>query len=137
MQITKSYLKNLVYQVNGAAIEVHKALGPGLLESLYHKCMAHELNLRNINYSSEMVVPVVYKGLDTETELRCDFFIEDILVIELKAVKEVSPIHTAQLLTYMKLLSSPQGLIFNFNVVNLYEYGQMSYVNDLYRSLPQ
>ncbi|MGC9344694.1 MAG: GxxExxY protein, partial [Bacteroidales bacterium] len=79
MKITKSILTDLVYRVNGAAIEVHKSLGPGLLESVYHKCMKKELILRDIYFQSEILVPVNYKGTEIDTELRCDFFIEKIL----------------------------------------------------------
>jgi len=136
MEITKTYLKDLVYQVNGAAIEVHKALGPGLLESVYHKCLAKELSLRGIKYKSELVVPVIYKGLDINAELRCDLFIEDILTVELKAVQYVMPVHEAQVLTYMKLLNSPEGILINFNVANLYKDGQQTFVNELFRDLP-
>lgn len=136
MSITKLYLKDLVYQVNGAAIEVHKALGPGLLENIYHKCLKHELSIRGLSFVSEMLVPVEYKGMAMETELRCDLFIEDILVVELKAVDAVHPIHEAQLMTYMKLLNIPIGLMINFNVVNIFQEGQKTYVNELYRNLP-
>ena len=135
-RITKNYLKNLVYQVNGAAIEVHRALGPGLLESIYHKCMKHELTQRKVAFVSEMVVPVNYKGLAVETELRCDLFIENILPVELKAVDRIHPIHEAQIMTYMKLLKAPEGLLINFNVVHIFEEGQRTFVNEHYRSLP-
>ena len=137
MEITKSYLKDLVYQVNGAAIEVHKSLGPGLLESVYHKCLAKELSLRNIKFESELVVPVTYKGLNINTELRCDLFVEDILPVELKAVEYVLPVHEAQIITYMKLLNSPEGMLINFNVPNLFKHGQKTYVNELFRNLPE
>ena len=136
MKITKTYLKNLVYRVNGAAIEVHKSLGPGLLESVYHKCLKHELSIRNIHFQSELKVPVTYKGLDIDTELRCDLFVENILTVELKAVEYVLPVHEAQILTYMKLLESPEGLLINFNVANLFSDGQKTYVNEFYRNLP-
>jgi len=137
MKKTKSYLTDLIYKVNGAAIEVHKALGPGLLESVYHKCLKHELALRDIKFQSELSVPVYYKGLKIEAELRCDLFIEGILPVELKAVEEIHPIHEAQLLTYMRLLNVPEGVLYNFNVVNLYQYGQRTYVNELYRELEE
>jgi len=133
--MSKLYLKDLVYKVNGAAIEVHRALGPGLLESVYHKCLKHELFLRGIKYQSELIVPVEYKGINIETELRCDLFIENILTVELKAVEQVLPIHEAQILTYMKLLQSPIGLLINFNVTHLYKEGQKTYVNEFYRNL--
>lgn len=131
----KEYLKNLIYKINGAAIEVHKALGPGLLESVYHKCLKYELTLRDINYKSEMLVPVSYKDILVETELWCDLFVEDTIVVELKAVEKVLPIHEAQILIYMRLLEVPMGLIINFNCLNIYESGQKTYVNELYRFL--
>ncbi len=134
--ITKSYLKDLIYQANGAAIEVHKALGPGLLESVYHKCMKHELSLRNIHFQSELIIPVNYKGINIDAELRCDLFVENILPVELKAIEGILPIHEAQLMTYMKLLKAPEGLLLNFNVTNIFKEGQRTYVNELYRNLP-
>ncbi len=136
MTITKSYLKDLVYQVNGATIEVHKVLRPGLLESVYHTCLKLELTQRGIQFASEMLVPVIYKGIEIDTALRCDFFIEKSLVVELKAVEKTLPIHDAQVLTYMKLLNAPEGLLLNFNVEHLFKQGQQTFVNELYRSLP-
>ncbi len=137
MEISKTYLTDLVYRVNGAAIEVHKALGPGLLESVYHKCLKKELTIRGISFQSELLVPVSYKGLEINTELRCDLFVENILVVELKAIESILPIHEAQILTYMKLLNVPKGLMINFNTVNIFREGQKTYVNELYRSLPE
>ncbi len=116
MQPTKTILKELTYLVNGAAIEVHKQLGPGLLESVYHKCLKHELFLRNIHFASEVLVTVDYKGIELETELRCDLLVENCLAVELKAVEGILPVHEAQLLTYMRLLGAPQGLLINFIV---------------------
>ena len=137
MEVTKSYLKDLIYKVNGAAIEVHKQIGPGLLESVYHKCLKKELSLRGINYKSELIVKVDYKGLELDTELRCDLFIENVLPVELKAVETIIPVHEAQILTYMKLLNVPKGLLINFNVVNIYREGQKTYVNELFRDLKE
>ena len=135
-RITKSQLKDLTYHINGAAIEVHKALGPGLLESVYHKCLIHELTLRGIQFSSEVIVPVHYKGIMVDAQLRCDLYIEECLVVELKAHESILPIHEAQLITYMKLLNSPKGIIYNFNVVHLYSDGQRTYVNKLFSTIP-
>lgn len=132
---TKSYLKQLVYEVNGAAIEVHKALGPGLLESVYHKCMIQELKHRKIAFQSELIIPIEYKGLKLDAELRADLFIENSLVVEFKAVEYILPIHEAQLITYMKLLNVAEGLLINFNVTNIFKEGQKTYVNELYRAL--
>lgn len=135
MKFTKSYLRDLTYKINGAAIEVHKHLGPGLLESIYHECLKHELTLRGISFISEMHVPVHYKEINLETKLRCDLFVENIIVVDLKAVKEVEPIEEARLLSYMKLLKSPKGIIYNFNVLNLYNEGQKTYVNHFFENL--
>lgn len=135
MEISKKYINDIVYQVNGAAIEVHKCIGPGLLESVYHKCLLKELSLRNIKFETEKIVAVNYKGMRLDTELRCDLFIENILPVELKAVESILPVHEAQILTYMKLLNAPKGLLINFNVTNIYNKGQKTFVNELYREL--
>lgn len=102
--VTKTQLKDLVYHVNGAVIEVHKRLEPGLLETVYHQCLIKELELRNINSISEYNISINYKGFELESKLRCDILVEDILVVELKAFAEMNPIYEAQLLTYMNLL---------------------------------
>jgi len=135
--ITKKSLDQLSYEVIGAAIEVQKAIGPGLLESVYHDCLKHELSLRKIIFLTELVVAVNFKGITITTDLRCDLFVENVLVVELKAVSAFAPIHQAQLLTYMKLLNVPKGLLLNFNCVNLFKDGQKTLVNDLYRDLPE
>ena len=137
MKLTTSKLNDLAYQVTGAAIEVHRALGPGLLESIYSECMQHELSLRGIDFVAEKRVPINFKELKTSTNLRLDLLVENILVIELKSVKEILPIHEAQILSYMKLLNLPKGLIINFNVTNIVKEGQYSYVNHLYYDLPK
>ncbi|MEL6971510.1 MAG: GxxExxY protein [Bacteroidota bacterium] len=134
--ITKRFLNDLVYQVNGAAIEVHRALGPGLLESVYHNCMKHELGLRGLAFVSELVVPVQYKGVDIQTRLRCDLYVEECLVVELKAVEHILPVHEAQILTYLQLLESAKGLLINFNVSNIFKEGQRTFVTEQYRGLP-
>jgi len=107
-KISKEYIKNLTYKINGAAIEVPKSLGAGLLESVYHKCMIQELKLRDIDFKTEFIVPIHYKGLNIESDLRCDLFIEELIIVELKSVEKTLPVHEAQLLTYMRLLDSPQ-----------------------------
>ena len=127
----------MTYEVIGAAIEVHKAVGAGLLEGVYHECLKHELFLRKINFLTELIVPVHFKGIVLETDLRCDLFVENCLVIELKAVTEIAPIHQAQLLTYMKLLKSPKGILLNFNCYNLFKDGQKTFVNEFFKNLPE
>jgi GxxExxY protein len=135
--ISKTYLKDLVYHVNGAAIEVHKHLGPGLLENVYHKCLIKELSIKGFNFQSELTLPINYKGIEVEANLKCDLFVENCLVIELKAIDKVLPIHEAQLITYMKLLKVPIGLMINFNVTNIFKEGQKTYVNEFFRNLEE
>ena len=136
MKLTKSFLKELVYEVNGAAIEVHNTLGPGLLESVYQRCLAKELSVTGIKFISQLVIDVNYKGMHIDAELKLDFLVEDILPVELKSVNLIMPVHEAQLMTYMKLLELPKGLLINFNVSHLYSEGQKTYVNEFYRNLP-
>jgi len=135
MLSSKSKVKNLVYQINGLAIDVHKELGPGLLESVYQKCLIFELKQANIKFETELKVPVFYKGNYLNTDLRCDLLIEDTLVVELKTVDSLIPIHDAQLLTYLNLLQKPIGLLLNFKCLNLYKEGQKTLVNELFRNL--
>jgi GxxExxY protein len=135
--MTKKYLDELTYQIIGAAIEVHKALGPGLLESIYHKCLKQEFSLRKLSFQSEILVPVSYKGISLDTELRCDLLVENAIALELKSSEEIIPIYEAQLLTYMKLLEKPKGILINFNCVNLFKEGQRTYVNEYFRNLPE
>ena len=137
MELTKTYLKDLVYHVNGAAIEVHKNLGPGLLESIYHKCLEKELSIKDFNFKTELIIPINYKWLEIDANLRCDLFVENCLLVELKSVEKILPIHEAQLVTYMKLLKIPMGLMINFNVTNIYKEGQKTYINEIYRVLEE
>lgn len=109
----------LTERVIGCAIEVHRALGPGLLESAYQHCLAHELKLSGIPFRTEVPVPIAYKGIRLECGYRLDFVVEDRLILELKCVDEITGIHRAQLLTYMKLTAIPTGLLINFNVARL------------------
>lgn len=105
--------------VIGAAIEVHRLKGPGLLESIYERCMMRELELRGIKSTSQLAVPVEYKGLVFETPLRLDLFVESCLIVEIKAIEQILRIHKAQTLSYMRLLNAPLGLILNFHEVRM------------------
>lgn len=133
--ITKKLISALEYEITGACIEIHKSLGPGLLESVYHRCLEKELQLRNISYISENIIDVKYKGILVNTALRVDLLVENCLVVELKSLERIHPIHEAQILTYMKLLSVPKGLLINFNCVNIIHNGKKTFVNELYRAL--
>jgi GxxExxY protein len=106
----------LTESVIGAAIEVHRILGPGLLESIYQRALCHELGLRGINHIPQQRVPVAYKGVELDDDLKMDIIVENRLVVELKAIDELLPIHEAQLLTYLPLSGHRIGLLLNFNV---------------------
>ena len=108
-------------QIIGAAIEVHRILGPGLLEPAYQSCLAREFSIRGIPFQKELKVPIEYKGVRIEPGYRLDFIVDHVVVIEVKSVETVLPVHEAQLLTYLKLTRLPVGLIINFNVPVLKE----------------
>ena len=112
----------LVAAIIGCAIEVHRVLGPGLLESPYRRCLAREFTLKRLPFETEVALPVVYKGERLNCGFRLDFVVEGRVVVEVKSVARLMPIHSAQLLTYMKLLSAPRGVLLNFNVP-LMKYG--------------
>jgi len=135
--ITQTYLDELTYDVIGAAIEVHKTLDSGLLESVYQKCLEEELKYRNVNFQSEKSISVIYRDKELNVDFRCDFFIENCLVVELKSVNEMSSIFEAQLLTYMKLLKSPKGILINFNCFNIFKEGRKTFVNEYFKLLPK
>jgi len=105
--------------VIGASIEVHREVGPGLLESTYEQCLAHELKLRGVLFKVQVPIPVQFKGSKLDCGYRADFLIEDILLVELKSVEQIVKIHEAQLLTYMKHAKVEVGLLINFNVTVL------------------
>ena len=135
MIITKKYLNNLTFKVIGCAIEVHKQIGPGLLESVYEKCFLKELSLQGISYKNQLWVPIHYKGLELNGELRLDVLVEDVLCVELKAQENIIPIHEAILLSYMQMLSKPKGVLINFHCKNIFNEGQKTLVNELFRQL--
>ena len=103
-------------QVIGAAIEVHRELGPGLLESAYEACLCYELASRNIAYKRQQPLPVLYKGVSIDCEYRIDVLVENCIITELKSIERLEPIHEAQLLTYLRLSKLWLGLLINFNV---------------------
>jgi GxxExxY protein len=109
-------LNQLSEKIIGAAIEVHRALGPGLLESAYEACLCHELEIRRIPFERQMDLPVHYKGVALDCGYRIDVLVDGSILLELKSCKDIEPIHRAQMLTYMKLLNVKIGLLLNFNV---------------------
>lgn len=133
--MTKKEVTQLSYDVTGCAIKVHKELGPGLLESVYEKCLKYELTKNGFYVKQQVKVPVNYDSLEIETDLRLDLLVNDILIIELKAVEHILPVHQAQLLTYMKLLKIPQGLLINFYSDNITK-SLKPMVNEYFKNLP-
>jgi GxxExxY protein len=120
----------LAHKVIGAAIEVHRALGPGLLESAYQNCLVHEFRLKGIAFECEVMIPIKYKGLVVGEAYRADLLVEGRVIVELNSVERVSDIHKAQLLTYLRLTNRKLGLLINFNTA-LVKNGIFRLVNDL------
>jgi GxxExxY protein len=112
-------LNDLSYRIIGAGVEVHRALGPGLLESTYRTCLVYELRERRMNVVTEQVIPIHYKGLKLEWRYRIDVIVEDTVIVELKSVETVLPVHHAQVLSYLRHTNKPLGLLMNFNVAVL------------------
>ncbi len=135
LRVSKSYIRDLAFEVIGCSIEVHRELGAGLLESVYEHCLKYELSKRGITFLSQQRIPLRYKDLDLEADLRYDLLVEGCLLVELKSCEGIIPIHEAVLLTYMKLLEIPKGLILNFNTTNLSRHGLISLVNEHYSEL--
>jgi len=106
-------------KIIGAAIEVHRILGPGLLESTYEQCLIKELNLNNIKCDNQVSLPVIYKGIDVNCGYRIDILVEELVIMEIKAVEKLMPIHKAQILTYLKMSDLQLGMLINFNVPKL------------------
>ena len=123
-------INKLSSKIIGAAIEVHKTLGPGLLESAYEQCLCHELNLLGLSFERQKSLPVEYKGKRLDCGYRLDVVVENAIILELKSCERIEPIHKAQLLTYLKLSGLHLGLILNFNVP-LMRDGIVRIVNEL------
>jgi GxxExxY protein len=106
-------------EIIGAGIEVHRALGPGLLESAYIPCLQYEMAARKLRFVTERAVPIVYKEITLDTKYRIDLMVEDAVIVEVKSVEQLLPVHQSQVLTYMRLTGCPTGLLINFNVARL------------------
>ena len=133
--MTKKQVTQLSYSIIGAAIKVHKTLGPGLLESVYEECLKYQLEKDGYYVIQQLIVPVRYDGLELDTKLRLDLLVNNTIVVELKAIEYLLPIHEAQILTYMKLLKKPQGLLINFHTHNITK-SMKPFVNEYFKALP-
>ncbi len=135
MMATKKQVTQLSYDIAGFAIKVHKNIGPGLLESIYETCLKYELEKNGYSVKQQVTANIIYDGLLLETSLRLDLLVNDLVIVELKTVEELKPVHQAQLLTYMKLLEVPQGLLINFFTENISK-SMKPMVNEYFTALP-
>ena len=119
MRIDPSAFNDITHAILAGAIEVHRTLGPGLLESIYTPCLHFELGARNLRFIAQRTIPITYKGIALDCCYHVDLIVEDIVVVELKSVAALMPVHQAQTLTYMQLTGCPGGLLINFNVPRL------------------
>ena len=117
--ITQKYINDIAYKIVGCAIEVHKHLGPGLLESVYEPCLIDELVTGGLFVKSQIYVPVRYKNKDLGVQLKLDLLVNDLIIVEIKAVETMIPLYQAQLLSYLKLTGKPNGLLINFHCENI------------------
>lgn len=108
-----------------------------MLESVYEKCLCHLLIINGCEVQRQQKIPLHFHGLDIDCELRYDILVNDLVIVELKAMESILPVHKAQLLTYLKLLKKPKGILINFNCMNLFEEGQITFVTEFYRALPK
>jgi GxxExxY protein len=134
--MTKREITQLSFEVTGCAIKVHKALGPGLLEGVYEKCLKYELEKNGFDVKQQLFVPVYYDDLEINTDLKLDLLVNDLVVVELKTVETLLPVHEAQILTYMRLLKAPQGLLINFFTDNITK-SMKPFVNEYFNMLEE
>ncbi len=134
--ITQRSVNQISHSIIGCAIEVHKELGPCLLESIYEMCLTHLLKLNGHKVEQQKSVPIYFRGLFLESELRYDLLVDDLVVVELKTVQSFLPIHEAQILSYLKLLQKPKGVLLNFNCTNIFKEGQRTFVSEYFKHLP-
>jgi GxxExxY protein len=133
--LTKEAVDKVTYEVLGAAMNIHKTMGRGLMESVYHECMKVELQKKKLEFHTELSIPVFYDEKKLAVRFRCDLFVENCLVVELKAVSRFVVEHEAKVLNYMRLLEAPKGILINFNCGNIFREGQKTLVNDIYAKL--
>jgi len=133
--MTQKQVNEIAYEIVGCAIEVHKHLGPGLLESIYETCLIEELKSSGFKVQSQVSVPITYKNKNLGTPLKLDIVVDDLIIIELKAVDSILPVFKAQLLSYLKLTGKPKGLLINFNCENITRDGLVPLVTENFSKL--
>lgn len=120
-------MKDLIYKVKGCCLDIHRVLGPGLFEKVYQTALVYELRQSGFNIKTEVKIPIIYKGIKIDEGFRTDIIVDDNLIVELKAIESINPIHHIQLKTYMALSGIPMGLLVNFNTANLFKDGIYSW----------
>ncbi len=134
--MTKTQITQLSYDVIGCAIKVHRELGPGLLESVYEMCLAYELKEKGFLVNQQLSTKINYGKIEIETPLKVDLLVNETIIIEIKTVESILPVHQAQLMTYMKILKKPQGLLINFYTDNITK-SMIPLVNEYFTKLPE
>jgi len=134
--MTQKHVNDIAYAIVGCAIEVHKHLGPGLLESVYETCLTDELKRHKLMVQSQLHVPIHYKERNLGGSLKLDLLVENLVIVELKAVEALIPVYKAQLLSYLKLSSKPKGILINFNTDNITEHA-IHLVTEEFARLPK
>ena len=137
LRITQKYVDKLVHDIIGCAIEIHKELGPGLLESAYEKCMIFLLEKKGYKVQSQLEVPIKFQELFVDKGFRLDLLVEDLVIVELKATKELTEVNRQQILSHLKLLKKRKGILINFNCSNIFYEGQQTFVTREYSNLPK
>ncbi len=136
MIVTQKYINEISYKIIGCAIEVHRNLGPGLLESVYEPCFIDEMTSIGLSIKSQIYVPILYKGKNMGGKLKLDILVNDLIVIEEKSVEQMIPLYKAQLLSYLRLTEKPKGLLINFNCENIKDH-LVSLVTEEFAKLPK
>ena len=135
--ITQKYIDQLSKEILGCAIDVHKEFGPGMLEKTYEKALLMLLSEKGLKVQSQLEVPVVFRGTVIDNAYRLDLLVEDLIIVELKAVENLLPVYEAQLLTYLKLAKKPKGILINFYSTNIFYNGQKTFITNEYSRLPK
>jgi GxxExxY protein len=136
-RITQKYLDFITKEIIGCAIEIHKELGPGLLESAYEKCMIYLLRKKGFKVESQLEVSIIFQELLVDKAYRLDLLVEDLVIVELKTIIEFTPVDKAQILTHLKFMKKPKGILINFRCSNIFYEGQQTFITKEYSKLPK
>lgn len=135
--LTQKTINQLTKEIIGCAIEVHKELGPGMLEKTYEKALLLLLSEKGFKVKNQIEIPVVFHGVEIDNAYKLDIIVEDLIIVELKAVEKIMPVHEAQILTYLKLMKKPKGILINFYCTNIFYEGQKTFITEYFSKLPK